>query len=128
MDCADTSLLIDLLDPEADHHAAADAWYADHNGPLFAPAFVKWEVYRGADDRLGAVRTTLEDVVTLDLTEAAAAEAARIEHETRAAGEQLSAPDCLVAGTVREAGGTLVTRDSDFAVVDDLDCELYVGE
>lgn len=128
MDCADTSLLIDLLDPEADHHEAADAWYADHDGPLFAPAFVKWEVYRGADDRLGDVRTTLEDVVTLDLTEAAAAEAAQIEHETRADGEQLSAPDCLVAGIVREAGGMLITRDSDFGVVDDLDCGWYVEE
>lgn len=45
----DTSFFIDLFDPERVHHADPTQWYESHaDQPLFAPAIVNWELYRGA--------------------------------------------------------------------------------
>lgn len=130
MHCGDTTFFIDLFDSERPHHQEAKAWYDDHeNLPLFAPAIVYWELYRGAvrvsEAYTGRVEKFMADVNVLPLTEAAALEAARIEQETRSQGEQLEKADCIVAGTVREAGGTLVTGDSGFEAVEGLSCLFY---
>jgi tRNA(fMet)-specific endonuclease VapC len=54
-------------------------------------------------------------------TDEVAEEAAEIQHELRKAGQVLSKADNLIAGQVREAGATLVTRDDDFERVEDMD-------
>jgi tRNA(fMet)-specific endonuclease VapC len=53
----------------------------------------------------------------------AAREAALIEAELLEQGTPINALDMLIAGVVRDAGATLVTRDSDFDSVAGLDVE-----
>jgi tRNA(fMet)-specific endonuclease VapC len=59
------------------------------------------------------------------VTQAAAVEAATIEAELLDRGRQINALDVLFAGVVREAGRTIVTRDSDFERVEGLQVESY---
>ena len=80
MHCGDTSFFVDLFDPERSHHADAKAWYDEHrNRPLFAPAVVKWELYRGGARMDASYTQQLQrftaDVETLPLTEEGALEA-----------------------------------------------------
>lgn len=130
MRCGDTSFFVDLFDPERTRHEAAADWHDAHgNRPLFAPAIVNWDLYRGAV-RISESYTTkvgrfMAAVETLHLTEDSALEAARIDQEPRDAGEPLAKADCVIAGIVRSVGGILVTRDRDFERVRDLTCEFY---
>lgn len=49
MRCGDTTFFIDLFDSDRPYYPDAQAWYDAHADlPLFAPAFVYWELYRGA--------------------------------------------------------------------------------
>lgn len=130
MHCGDTSFFVDFFDPERPHHQDAADWYDAHSDqPLFAPAVVYWELYRGAvrvgESYLAQVQRFMEDVAPIDLTAAEALEAAHVEHETRTDGNQLAIVDCLIAGIVRSVGGMLVTRDRDFERVRGLACEYY---
>lgn len=130
MRCGDTSFFVDLFDPERAHHAEARTWYDAHaNRPLFAPAVVKWELYRGGvrvgDAYTRELQRFTADVETVPLTDDRALEAARVEQETREDGEPLAIADCLIAGIVRAVGGTIVTRDRDLERVRGLATEFY---
>lgn len=131
MHCGDTSFFVDLFDPDRKLHEAAKDWYDSHGErPLFAPAVVNWELYRGAvrvgDDYVLRIQRFLEDVESIPLTAERALEAAHVEQETGDEGAQLATADCLIAGTVRAVGGTLVTRDSDFDRVAGLPTDVYI--
>ncbi|WP_217350866.1 type II toxin-antitoxin system VapC family toxin [Salinadaptatus halalkaliphilus] len=97
--------------------------------PLFAPTPALHETVIGAvrtrgDDGLEQARSDLGWVEPVSLTVDGAAEAARIDSELHSAGEPIGPLDTLIAGVVREAGGTVVTRDEHFERVDDLDVAL----
>lgn len=71
-------------------------------------------------ETLETVAESLRWVTVEPFDERAAREAATIQDDLRAAGRALSVPDALIAGSVRSAGGTLVTGDRDFERVEDL--------
>ena len=130
MNCLDTSVLIDYLEGEA---SVGEFVESHDREPLFAPTPALQEVFIGAvrargDDGLERVRSDLDWVEPIDLTIDTAAEAARIDGELHAAGEPIGPLDTLIAGVVRHANGTIVTRDNHFTRVDGLDVELIGAE
>lgn len=131
MNCLDSSLLLDLSDADRESHQPAVAWLERRaDEPQFAPTFVLYEVLRGVAraqgvDAVGEAAADLEWLEPLALTRSAAVEAARIDGELHSVGQQINAADRLIAGIVRNVGGTLVTRDRDFERVSGLDVEFY---
>lgn len=129
----DSNALVDFLDPQTEYHD--DALSFIENRPAqawFAPTVVLYEIYRyqarqaGADG-ISELEDSLEWLDPVPLTHAGVREAALIDAELMTAGTPINQMDVLIAGVTREAGGTLVTRDGDFATVENLDVESYVG-
>lgn len=129
--CLDSSFLLDYLDEDRDGFPAAKGYVeGNRDSAFFAPAFVLFEVSRGAarldgEEGVESLGTDLDWLEPLPFSAAAAAEAALVDAELAAAGHPVNLGDVVVAGTVRNAGGTLITSDSDFEVVEGLDVELY---
>ena len=127
MKCLETSFLIDYLDG----HEAAKAYLEERpNTPFFAPSLSLYEVYRGAArsggrEAVERVEDSLDWIEPLNLDHSGAREAALVEAELLDAGSPINLGDILIAGVVRDAGGTVVTNDSDFESVPNLDVELY---
>lgn len=123
----DTSFLVDYLDGVE----AAASYLEEHSDrPFFAPSLVLFEVYRGAArtggrEQIERVASSLDWVDPLPLTDAGVQEAAVIEAELLETGERVNLGDTLIAGVVREAGGSLVTADSHFGRVTGLDVVNY---
>jgi tRNA(fMet)-specific endonuclease VapC len=123
----DTSFLLDYLDGDT---AAAEFLGVHEDKPFFAPSLVLFEVYRGAarvEGQAGVeqVVSSLDWVEPLPLTDAAAREAALVEAELLDAGERVNLGDTLVAGVCRHHGARIVTRDSHFDRVTDLEVIEY---
>ncbi|WP_255198501.1 type II toxin-antitoxin system VapC family toxin [Halorarius litoreus] len=121
MNCLDTNALIDYLEGEP----AIAAYLEISQQPYFAPTIALHEVFVGAArlqgaDGVDSAREDLDWLEPLPLTVDGAAEAARIDAELHSDGTPIGALDTLIAGVVREAGGTIVTADSHFDQVDDL--------
>lgn len=77
---------------------------------------------------LATVTESIAWVEVVPFDQGAALEAAQIRDELRRNGSQIPTQDVMIAGVVRDAGGTLVTRDDDFTVVDRLDVELLSAD
>jgi predicted nucleic acid-binding protein len=123
----DTSFLIDYLDGV---ESTVEFLDENENKPFFAPSLVLFEVYRGAArtggrNQMEEVATGLDWVEPLPFEEPAAREAALIEAELISAGEQINLGDTIIAGVCRQNGARIVTRDSHFDRVDDLEVETY---
>jgi predicted nucleic acid-binding protein len=129
--CLESNLLIDALDPERDGHDDARAFLDRHRDrPLFLPTVCVWEVLRGPakrGDREACRRTAgrLEFGFQLPFDAGAAREAAAVETEQKRKGEPLNVRDYAVAGTVRQYGGRLVTRDGGLESVTDVEVVPY---
>jgi predicted nucleic acid-binding protein len=129
--CPDTSFLLDYLDE--DRPAAADAKaYLDarQEREYRIPSVAFFEVLRGGARLRGpaGVADLVEQLGWADhlpLTPAASREAALVDGELVDAGEEINLGDVLIAGTVREAGGTVLTHDDHFERVENLDVETY---
>lgn len=127
MKCLETSFLIDYLDGDE----AARAYLEERsNTPFFAPSLSLYEVYRGAArsggrEAVERVEDSLDWVEPLELDRSGAREAALVEAELLDTGSPINLGDILIAGVVRDAGGTVVTNDSDFESVPDLAVERY---
>ncbi|ESS05516.1 MAG: putative nucleic acid-binding protein, contains PIN domain protein [uncultured archaeon A07HB70] len=127
MNCLDTSALVDYLHGE---ESIATFLQENEQRPLFAPTVALHEVFVGGA-RLrgeGGIEDTREDlewVEPLELSADSAAEAALIGAELHDAGADIGPMDVLIAGTVRNAGGTIVTADDHFERVDGLDLHQY---
>lgn len=127
MKCLETSFLIDYLDG----NEAAKRYLEERpNTPFFGPSLSLFEAYRGAArsggrDAVERVEDALDWVEPLELDHSGAREAALIEAELLDAGSPINLGDMLIAGIVRDTGGTVVTNDSDFDSVPDLDVEHY---
>lgn len=128
---SDTNFLLDYLDE--DRPASEDAkalLEANSDRDYRIPSIAFFEVLRGGVRLHGAagVADLIEQLSWADhlpLTSRSAREAALINGEFEQAGQKINLGDVLIAGTVREAGGTIVTCDSHFEHVDDLDVKIY---
>lgn len=129
--CPDTNFLIDYLDEERAASADAKAFLETHaDYEYHLPAVAVFEVLRGGARLRGAAGVAdlvdqLEWAAHLPLTPAGAREAALIDGDLASRGEEINLGDVLIAGSVREAGGTVLTRDGHFERVTDLDVERY---
>lgn len=131
MYCPDTNFLIDYLDE--DRPASEDAkalLEANPDREYRIPSIAFFEVLRGGARLRGAAGVAdlieqLDWADHLSLTPPAAREAALIDGELEKSGQKINLGDVLIAGTVREASGTIVTRDSHFEHVDGLDVKHY---
>jgi tRNA(fMet)-specific endonuclease VapC len=129
--CPDSSFLLDYLDEDRPASADAKAYleaHADHEYHI--PAVAYFEVLRGGARLRGAAGVTdlveqLEWADRLPLTPAGTRESALIDGELKSAGNEINLGDVLIAGNVREAGGTVLTRDDHFERVQGLDVETY---
>lgn len=134
MNCLDSTILVDLLDPDRSRHDVAKGWIeARDDEPMYASTFAVWEVLRGAArldgvDGVEDVRAELEWITPLPFSDAAATEAATIEAELRESGDEISVADYPIAGTARNAGATVITADPDFERVPGLDVNRYDAE
>lgn len=129
--CPDTSFLLDYLDEDRPASTDAKVFLDDRQDRNYRiPSVAFFEVLRGGARLRGP--TGVADLVDqlgwanhLPLTPAAAREAALIDVELVAAGQEINLADVMIAGAVREAGGTVVTRDDHFSRVDGLAVETY---
>jgi tRNA(fMet)-specific endonuclease VapC len=128
MNCLDSSFLIDYLDG----HPDAQTYLEDPDRPagsFYTPSHVFFELYDGvgesADRTLDEVDDAIDWVTPIPFTAASAREAIKIKDELQANGNAINLKDVLIAGTVREAGGTIVTRDRHFENVAGLHVESY---
>lgn len=97
--------------------------------PLFAPTVSLHEVFVGGarprgEEGVKDARNDLDWVEPLELSVDGSAEAALINPSSMMTGK-ISERWTLIAGMVRDTGRTLVTRNSHFDHVDDLDVETY---
>ncbi|MFC7131938.1 MULTISPECIES: PIN domain-containing protein [Salinibaculum] len=130
MNCLDSSYIVDFLDPEQTHHAAAVEWMETHGEDALAvPAICAFEVLRGTaragDNRFDRAVGFLRTLSVLNFGLDAAIAAGNLDGRLHADGAPLGARDTLVASPAREHGYTLVTRDRDFESVPGLDITFY---
>ncbi len=128
MRALDNSVLSDYLRSSSPCHEQAAEVIEAYRGTWYAPTPVLWEALRYSAQtqrREGVTRTVtaLDWLAPLPVTGDAAREAALVEAELLEQGTPINALDMLIAGVVRDAGATLVTRDSDFDSVAGLDVE-----
>ncbi|PSP54928.1 VapC toxin family PIN domain ribonuclease [Halobacteriales archaeon QS_1_67_19] len=105
--------------------------YAREQKPaaLHTSSTVMRELFYGAlnhasqSQTIETVAESLSWLEVIPFTFEDAAEAAAIREELYSNGTPIQTPDVLLAGSVRRAGGTVVTRDRDFEHVEDLDVE-----
>lgn len=130
MHCLDASALVDYLEGDD----SIGEFVVEHErDPIFSPSVALFETFVGAvrtrgEGGLEAARADLDWIEPVDLTVGNAAEAARVDRELHDAGEPIGALDTLIAGVIRDAGGTVVTSDADFERVDGLDVLRYDEE
>lgn len=119
----DTSFLVAYLEGDPDTASFLDA---HGEQPLFVPSLALFEVYRGAArtggvNQIERVMTGLDWLEPLPLTEPAARDAARIEMDLLEEGEPVNLGDTLIAGICRHHGARIVTRDTHFERVPELE-------
>ena len=131
MYCPDSSFLLDYLDEDRLASADAKAFLESHTDREYRiPAVASFEVLRGGARLRGAAGVTdlieqLKWAGRLPFTPAGAREAALVDGELADAGEEINLADVLIAGSVREAGGTVLTRDDHFERIGGLAVETY---
>lgn len=93
---------------------------------VVVPSLVRYEAYAGAvksdrsDLTIARVAYALDAFQTVGFDEPQAREAAAIRGHLLDSGQELGAPDVLIAGVARSIDGVLVTLDGDFERVPDL--------
>lgn len=122
MICLDSSIAIDYLNGE--EYVAA--LFEELSDMVAVPRIVRYELYvgmlRSSDptETIDAVDRAFSWTTTLEFTDPVARETARIRAGLLDRGDVIGAADTLIAGTVREAGATLLTLDDDFERVPNL--------
>ena len=98
-------------------------------GSFYTPSLVLFDLYDGIGEYTGHDLDEFDEAVDwvtpLPFTVKSAREAIKIKQELKANGTPVNLKDVLIAGTVREVGGTIVTRDSNFESVAGLRIENY---
>lgn len=108
-------------------HEYAKQYRLDHQDEsLVLPAIGFYELYHGAV-KVGRDPTQVDRdlpwVDRIDYDPAHGLEGARIRHELEQAGQRLQHPDMMIAGVARSLGVPVVTADSGFENVTDLEVE-----
>ncbi|WP_049971255.1 type II toxin-antitoxin system VapC family toxin [Haladaptatus cibarius] len=126
MNCLDSSFLIDYLNGQPD---AQEYMETNPTSSFYSPSLVLFELYDGLDEHtdrsLDEFDAALDWITPMPFTVASSREAIKIKRELKANGMPVNLKDVLIAGTVREAGGTIVTRDDDFKHVAGLSVRNY---
>lgn len=127
----DSSILADYLRGR-DY---AGEYIREHESTTFhTSSIIMWELFYGAlnhDSPSRTIETVAESlswVEVVPFTLGDAAEAASVRDELYSNGTPIPVPDMLLAGAARQAGGTVVTKDSDFEQVPDLPVEFLAPE
>lgn len=125
---ADTTFLIDLLADDAG--AVRLEHELETADELVATTFVNaYEFLIGNASRPAAERergqSMLNHLLVLDGDYASALLSAQAGQTLAERGQKVAAIDLLIAGIVMRAGGTLLTRDSDFARIPGLAVKTY---
>lgn len=123
----DTTFLVDYLDGDP---ATREFLEPQEEKPFYAPSLALFEAYRGAAksagrDGIERVASGLDWIEPLAVTNGAAREAAVIEAELLDDGPPINLGDVLIAGVCRHNDAHLVTRDTHFERVDDLETVTY---
>lgn len=110
----DSSVIIDMLEGVDE----TVAFVEEQGGPYLTSTICVYEVI---DGKLGSgstdvaeVRSDFGGVRALDLTEALALEAGRLQDALLDVGERMAVRDLLIAATACSTGDHLVVTDSDF--------------
>ena len=96
---------------------------------IVVPSLVRYEAYAGAaksdrkDLTIPRVAYALDAFQTVGFDEPQAREAAEIRGHLLTAGQEIGAPDVLIAGVAKSIDGVLVTLDRHFERVPDLSVE-----
>jgi len=92
--------------------------YVNGREPLFTSAICVYEIVTGGmwatNKSANEIRQGFSGVRSLELNEDIAMEAARMQTELRANGDEMSVRDLLIAATARSTGAELVVADADF--------------
>lgn len=127
----DSSVLADYLRG----HDYAGEYLRKHESMTFhTSSIIMWELFYGALNHSSPSRTietvaeSLSWVEVVPFTFEDAAEAASVRDELYSNGNPIPVPDMLLAGAARQAGGTVVTRDSDFEHVEGLSADVLTPE
>ena len=122
----DTSFLIDYL-----RGVTATETFLEkrESSVYYVPTVSLFEVYRDAawadTETVDAVADAIGWTEPLPFDQAAVGEAAKIHAELLTAGTPINAADVMIAGICRHHGAALVTRDSDFDAVEELETLIY---
>lgn len=128
MTCLETSFLIDLL--RGDDAATEIAESIDERGKraTVTPVAAS-EMWVGANLGTAAERDSaaelLESLTWLEFSRKSAERAGEIQAELKRDGEVIGFTDCMIAAIAITHGETLVTRDSDFERIDDIETVTY---
>lgn len=120
MNCLDSSVVIDVL---SDANSIPNRLNR-YEEPFYAPTIVLSEVLEGllASGRSDTdAERQLSWLAPVEFTQKQALEAAHVRQELRQAGEVIPVADMFIAGAVRAESATLLTQDSHFEAVSDLD-------
>ncbi|WP_254523160.1 type II toxin-antitoxin system VapC family toxin [Natrinema caseinilyticum] len=122
----DSSFLIDYLRGDDDTRSFLER---ETEPVYYTPTIVLFELYRDAawsdTGSVGAVVDGLGWTEPLPFDAGATREAAEIHAELLTDGNPINVADVMIAGVCRHHGASLVTRDSDFEVVDELETISY---
>jgi tRNA(fMet)-specific endonuclease VapC len=103
---------------------------SNENVTFHTSSVIMWELFFGALNHPSTTQTiktvseSLDWVEIVPFTREDAVSAAHIRDELQSNGTPIPVPDVLLAGVVRQSGGTVVTRDRDFERVENLSVEL----
>lgn len=127
----DSSILADYLRG----YDYVGEYVQEHETAAFhTSSIVMWELFYGAlnhdspSQTMETVANALSWVEVVPFTLEDAGEAASVRDELYSNGTPIQVPDMLLAGVVRRAGGTVVTRDSDFEHVEDISVDILTPE
>jgi tRNA(fMet)-specific endonuclease VapC len=117
----DTSFLVDYL-----QNKKYTLRYLERNNDeaFYANTITMFELFRGELKSGGDSESLQEDLEWLnekELNRKGAKEAAKIERKLEQEGEKVNLADVLIAGTARETGAEIVTGDSDFQKIPEVE-------
>jgi tRNA(fMet)-specific endonuclease VapC len=117
----DTSFLVDYL-----QNKKYTLRYLESNNDeaFYASTLTMFELFRGELKSGGDSESLQEDLEWLnekELSRKGAKEAAKIERKLEQEGEKVNLADVLIAGTARETGAEIVTGDSDFRKIPEVE-------
>lgn len=131
MNCLDARFLIDYTNEARADHADAVAFYEREGGPIaLTSTAALYEVYRGvcyyrSPEALPELKRALSWVYPVDFSEQVATVAAELHAELKRRGKMINGADVLVAATALVHDVPVVTADSDFERVPDLQVRTY---